>query len=71
MGQPVGAVAFWARRNKPIWRASVDPVGQPAPWPAQNHPEFLNDFSFLHSILKEFRLKLARNQSLLTDSDIK
>ena len=36
------AAAFWARRNKPIWRASADPVGQPAPWPDQNHPEFLN-----------------------------
>jgi hypothetical protein len=40
MGQPVAAAAFWARHNKPIWRALADPVGQPL---RQNH-EFLNRF---------------------------
>src|SRR5208283_2837355 len=38
MGQPVAAAAFWASHNKPIWRVSADPVGQPV---RQNH-EFLN-----------------------------
>ena len=38
--------AFWARRNKPIWPASADPVGQPVPGPNQP-PKFLNRFSIL------------------------
>src|SRR5208282_2402877 len=38
MGQPVAAAAFWASHNKPIWRGSADPGGQPV---RQNH-EFLN-----------------------------
>src|ERR1022692_186131 len=40
MGQPVAADASWARRNKPIWRASADPVGQPV----RPYHEFLNRF---------------------------
>jgi hypothetical protein len=44
MGQPVAAVASWARRNKLFWQALVDLVGQPA---RQNH-EFLNRF-FIHT----------------------
>jgi hypothetical protein len=47
MGQPVVAAAFWAGRNKPIWRASADPVGQPTRWPNQNS-KFLNRFFIFH-----------------------
>ncbi len=49
MGQPVVAVAFWARHNKPIWRASANPLGQPL---RQNH-EFLNRFFIQHFVFQE------------------
>ena len=38
------AVAFWARRNKLIWRASAKPVGQPIGRHGQRTPKFLNPF---------------------------
>jgi hypothetical protein len=46
MGQPVAADASWARRNKLIWQASAEPMGQP---PRLNH-EFLNRF-FIHTFV--------------------
>jgi hypothetical protein len=43
------ADAFWARRNKPIWQALAEPVGQPV---RQDH-EFLNCFFIQPAVFQE------------------
>ena len=59
MGQPMAEGAFWARRNKPIWPALADPVGQPRRPNRPGQAKFLNRFFILPFAFQAYPPNLA------------